>query len=88
MKNLTITYDTMQNGEVGEACVFIPMEDAQANKIKAAFEKSELLSKREAYDLRDAVNGCWVVTMTVRTLRPVSSTAVNSGGKISAKPSA
>lgn len=58
MKNLTITYDTMQNGEVGEACVFIPMEDAQANKIKAAFEKSELLSKREAYDLRDAVNGC------------------------------
>ena len=57
MKNLTITYDTMQNGEVGEACVFIPMEDAQANKIKAAFEKSELLSKREAYDLRDAVNG-------------------------------
>ena len=55
MKNLTITYDTMQNGEVGEACVFIPMEDAQANK--AAFEKSELLSKREAYDLRDAVNG-------------------------------
>lgn len=57
MKNLTITYDTMQNGEVGEACVLIPMEDAQANKIKAAFEKSELLSKREAYDLRDAVNG-------------------------------
>lgn len=57
MKNLTITYGTMQNGEVGEACVFIPMEDAQANKIKAAFEKSELLSKREAYDLRDAVNG-------------------------------
>lgn len=57
MKNLTITYDTMQNGEVGEACVFIPMEDAQANKIKSAFEKSELLSKREAYDLRDAVNG-------------------------------
>ena len=57
MKNLTITYDTMQNGEVGEACVFIPMEDAQANKIKAVFEKSELLSKREAYDLRDAVNG-------------------------------
>lgn len=57
MKNLTITYDTMQNGEVGEACVFIPMEDAQANKVKAAFEKSELLSKREAYDLRDAVNG-------------------------------
>ena len=57
MKNLTITYDTMQNGEVGEACVFIPMEDAQANKIKAAFEKSALLSKREAYDLRDAVNG-------------------------------
>lgn len=57
MKNLTITYDTMQNGEVGEACVFIPMEDAQANKIKAAFEKSELLSKREAYDLRDAVSG-------------------------------
>lgn len=57
MKNLTITYDTMQNGEVGEACVFIPMEDAQANKIKAAFEKSELLSKREVYDLRDAVNG-------------------------------
>lgn len=57
MKNLTITYDTMQNGEVGEAYVFIPMEDAQANKIKAAFEKSELLSKREAYDLRDAVNG-------------------------------
>lgn len=46
MKNLTITYDAMQNGEVGEACVFIPMEDAQANKIKAAFEKSELLSKR------------------------------------------
>lgn len=57
MKNLTITYDTMQNGEVGEACVFIPMEDAQANKIKAAFEKSELLSRREAYDLRDAVSG-------------------------------
>lgn len=57
MKNLTIAYDTMQNGEVGEACVFIPMEDAQANKIKAAFEKSELLSKREAYDLRDAVSG-------------------------------
>lgn len=57
MKNLTITYDTMQNGEVGEACVFIPMEDAQANKIKAAFEKSELLSKREAYDLRDAASG-------------------------------
>lgn len=27
MKNLTITYDTMQNGEAGEACVFIPMED-------------------------------------------------------------
>nr|DAW22791.1 MAG TPA: hypothetical protein [Caudoviricetes sp.] len=50
MKNLTIAYDTMQNGEVSEACVFIPMEDAQANKIKAAFEKSELLSKREAYD--------------------------------------
>lgn len=57
MKNLTITYDTLQNGEVGEACVFIPMEDAQANKIKAAFEKSELLSKREAYDLRDTVSG-------------------------------
>lgn len=57
MKNLTITYDTMQNGEVGEACVFIPMEDAQANKIKAAFEKSELLSRREAYDLRDAASG-------------------------------
>lgn len=57
MKNLTITYDALQNGEVGEACVFIPMEDAQANKIKAAFEKSELLSKREAYDLRDAVSG-------------------------------
>lgn len=57
MKNLTITYDTMQNGEVGEACVFIPMEDAQANKIKVAFEKSELLSRREAYDLRDAVSG-------------------------------
>lgn len=70
MKNLTITYDTMQNGEVGEACVFIPMEDAQANKIKAAFEKSELLSKREAYDLRDAVNGCRNTTNVTGLLQP------------------
>ena len=30
MKNLTITYDTLQNGESGEACVSIPMEDEQA----------------------------------------------------------
>ena len=37
MKNLTITYDAMQNGEVGEACVFIPMEDAQANKNQGGF---------------------------------------------------
>lgn len=53
MKNLTITYDTLQNGESGEACVSIPMEDEQAERIKAAFEGSGIISKREAFDLRD-----------------------------------
>lgn len=57
MKNLTITYDTLQNGESGEACVSIPMEDEQAERIKAAFEGLGSISKREAFDLRDAVNG-------------------------------
>lgn len=57
MKNLVITYDALQNGESGETCVSITMEDEQAEKIKAAFEDSEILSKREAFDLRDAVNG-------------------------------
>ena len=56
MKNLTITYDTLQNGESGEACVSIPMDDEQAERIKAAFDGSVVISKREAVDLRDAVS--------------------------------
>lgn len=57
MKNLTVTYDTLQNGESGEACVSIPMDDEQAERIKAAFDGSVVISKREAFDLRDAVSG-------------------------------
>lgn len=36
MENLVITYDTLQNGKSGEACVSIPMDDEQAERIKAA----------------------------------------------------
>lgn len=56
MKNLTVTYDALQNGESGEACVSIPMDDEQAERIKAAFDGSAVISKREAFDLRDAVS--------------------------------
>lgn len=57
MKNLTVTYDALQNGESGEACVSIPMDDEQAERIKAAFDGSAVISKREVFDLRDAVSG-------------------------------
>ena len=57
MKNLTVTYDALQNGESGEACVSIPMDDEQAERIKAAFDGSAVIPKRETIDLRDAVSG-------------------------------
>lgn len=37
MKNVIFTYDTIQNGERGEACATILVDDAQAWALQAAF---------------------------------------------------
>ena len=36
MKNVIFTYDTIQNGERGEACAMILVEDAQAWALQSA----------------------------------------------------
>lgn len=56
MTNLILTYDTIQDGEVGEACVAIPLEHDRAAQFKAAFEHSPALHKGEAFELRDLAN--------------------------------
>ncbi len=57
MKTVIFTYDAIKNGESGEACTAIPLEDERAAKIKAATENPSTLSKREAFDLRNTVAG-------------------------------
>lgn len=57
MKTVVFTYDAIKNGESGEACVTIPLEDERAAKVKAAMENPCTLSKREAFDLRSTVEG-------------------------------
>ena len=41
MKNVIFTYDTIQNGERGEACAMILVEDAQAWALQSAFRKGQ-----------------------------------------------
>ncbi len=56
MKNVIFTYDTIQNGESGEACASILMDDDRAAEIKAAFASKS----PDVYLLRERANGfCW-----------------------------
>ena len=57
MKTVIFTYDAIRDGESGEACVAIPLEDERAVKVKAAMENPSTLSKREAFDLCSTVVG-------------------------------
>ena len=56
MKNVIFTYDSILNGECGEACASILMDDDRAAEIKAAFASKSL----DGYLLRERANGfCW-----------------------------
>lgn len=56
MKNVIFTYDAIQNGESGEACASILMDDDRATEIKAAFASKS----PDGYLLRERANGfCW-----------------------------
>ena len=56
MKNVIFTYDTIQNGERGEACAMILVEDDKAAEIKAAFASGSM----EGHFIRERANGfCW-----------------------------
>lgn len=56
MKNVIFTYDTIQNGERGEACAMILVEDDKAAEIKAAFASGSM----EDHFIRERANGfCW-----------------------------
>lgn len=63
MKNVIFTYDSKnmkhgQNGEIGEACASILMEDDRANEIYAAF--NENYANHAAYFIRErAIGFCW-----------------------------
>lgn len=52
MKNVIFTYDTIQNGERGEACAMILVEDAQAWALQSAFSETERARNRLLLELR------------------------------------
>lgn len=56
MKNVTFTYNAIEDGVEGEACLTLMLEDDRAAKIKAALEHSNTLHKGEAFTLRHDVN--------------------------------
>lgn len=51
MKNVIFTYDTIQNGERGEACATILVDDAQAWALQAAFSGKD--HTKAGYFLRE-----------------------------------
>ncbi len=51
MKNVIFTYDTIQNGERGEACAMILVEDAQAWALQSAFSEKD--NTKAGYFLRE-----------------------------------
>lgn len=53
MKNVTFTYDTKQDGEIGEACMTIMVNDERAAQIDAAFHNPEALSKTKVLIFKD-----------------------------------
>ncbi len=58
MKNVIFTYDTIQNGERGEACAMILVEDAQAWALQSAFSGKD--NTQAGYFLRErGIGFCW-----------------------------
>ena len=58
MKNVIFTYDTIQNGERGEACATILVDDAQAWELQAAFSGKD--HTKAGYFLRErGIGFCW-----------------------------
>lgn len=59
MKNLVFTYDTIRDGERGEACAVILLDDDRAEVIKAAFDPKNK-GDHNSYFLRErAIGFCW-----------------------------
>ena len=58
MKNVIFTYDTIPNGERGEACAMILVEDAQAWALQSAFSGKD--NTKAGYFLRErGIGFCW-----------------------------
>ena len=58
MKNVIFTYDTIQNGERGESCAMILVEDAQAWALQSAFSEKD--NTKAGYFLRErGIGFCW-----------------------------
>ncbi len=63
MKKVIFTYDSKdmkhgQNGEIGEACAAILVEDGRADEIRAAFNENRKAAA--AYTMRErAIGFCW-----------------------------
>ena len=58
MKNVIFTYDTIQNGERGEASAMILVEDAQAWALQSAFSGKD--NTQAGYFLRErGIGFCW-----------------------------
>ena len=60
MKNVIFTYDTIQNGERGEACAMVLVDDDKAAEIKVAFDAPAAMPSAKRIILREQANGfCW-----------------------------
>ena len=56
MKNITFTYDSWMDGEQGEACMTVLMDDDRAAAVKAAYDNRQGSSEIEDILLRCKVD--------------------------------
>lgn len=70
MKNVIFTYDTIQNGERGEACATILVDDAQAWALQAAFSGKDPTTWAEEVAIHAATLA--QVTASLTALRKVA----------------
>lgn len=60
MKNVIFTYTSIKDGESGEACAMILVEDDKAAEILVAFEAPAALPSAKRIIIREQANGfCW-----------------------------
>lgn len=71
MKNITFTYDSWMDGEQGEACMTVMVDDERAEMLDAAFNAPAKLPKTKAARLCNAcecIRGREYVSGSIKTV--------------------